>query len=952
MAVWGHPGLGNRPVGLHTLAALVLAFALWVFLTGSAHADDMPDEPSAVVEGSYRNLAVHELGGFRLSRTGNLVTATLGASKSAVQYAARQSPEILFQAPPGFRPQHTVHLHAEGWPVSAEGVLDLEATRPVRFRLRVAPDGSVHHVDGPELDEAGYVGYMISASWPSRDQVGHFHNREVHHNTWHWFSRSGDAVQAVFGSGSSPVQHAARQEVEALFKVPAGYRPTETVVLEVEGYRVDRDGHPLPTLQGPVRFRIQVGAEGTVLYVDGPELDEVGFLAYQVTAQWTAAPAAEFVPLPTVSDADHMCSLNPVVQAAVLATLATGDAPARDCTSVTRDTLATIGELALEFGLHDAPLQRADLAGLIGLRNLSIQMPDVLLQFLSVDLLASQPTLETLDLNFYPKVSHYGLRTYHSLNIEEWQRVPTLSLRLPAVTFRSPMGYPHEFKPYFIEGGVSPRRITGLLDAVSGLVKLSVRARISSCDTPLVVANSNLRELTLTGLLCTYFPHDYLYKLPMLERLTVQSHWLAGVPATFLDRNPRLRFLSLEFQDHNKYRPSDRLGELPRRLLANNPHLEHLSLQGGTLAHESLPNDLFRYSPELREIHVQPSIPGEWLPLNVAAQLTKASPWLTVTPALTGGKELVFSNLTELNLELALSQGEQSQLEGRGCFAPGTALRFPNLKDLSLAYSLPKESSPCVIPDVVYPKLQKLKLTLGDAADPELLVRALRQAPQLTTLTFDSREPLPLSLFAGNPSLETLTVGLRERAVLPDDFLAYTPDLKELSLDAILLRLDGGLKLPPQWLRNVPKLQILSLRGPGKTNYPEDLVDYSPALRYLKLEFMDENIPNNVGGKTLILEHLELHSYHVTRLPDEFLRNTPALEYVFLALGKLASLPQGLLSHAPELEHVDIRGTCSELPEEFLARSHNLNYVSIGDVGRVFNGGYTVAEWLERNRDR
>ena len=169
----------------------------------------------------------------------------------------------------------------------------------------------------------------------------------------------------------------------------------------------------------------------------------------------------------------------------MLAALAPGGDPSRDCTSVTRATLATIEELELKFALDDAPLQRADLADLTGLRSLSIHLPDVLLQFLSIDLFASQSALETLELNLYAEVSHNGLGDYY-LNIEEWQRIPTLALRLPAVTFHSPMSYPWHSIPYVIKGGVSSRRLSGLLDEVPELVKLTVHGRIGSCDVPLV----------------------------------------------------------------------------------------------------------------------------------------------------------------------------------------------------------------------------------------------------------------------------------------------------------------------------------------------------------------------------------------------------------------------------------------------------------------------------------
>ena len=956
---------------------LCLTFILWFVLTGTARADDVPVDRSTRVEGPYANLAVHKQAKFVLARSGGLVTATFGSTQSPVQYAARQEPEILFEIPPGFRPGYPVYVDVEGWPISAEGVLDTEATKPHRFRLRVALDGTVRYVDGPELDEVGHVGYMVSTSWPSNDSVGPYFNRELHRESQYRFSRLDDTVHAVFGSASSPVQHTARQAVEALFKVPEGYRPSETVLLTVEGHHVNRDGTPLSGKNDPVRFQIQVGAEGTTLYVDGPELDEVGYLAYQLHAEWPTPPDLD--PWHPVVEAEHICGLHPDVQAALLSVLAPTGGSTHDCTSISRAELATIEELELFLALDDTPLRRADLAPLTGLTSLSIRMPDVLLQFLSVDLLESQTVLEALELNLYSNVYWYGLTDstwlsntewqargkfsvvgssgsvgWRRFNIDLWRKVPTLALRLPSVDFVHPMWYPHYNKPYRIEGGVSPLRISGLLDQVPGLVKLTVRARIKSCDTPLVVSNPNLKELNLHGLICANPSIDYLYHVPLLEHLTVQSHTLDELPSGFLDRNSHLRSLEITFEDTNKFRPQDRVGDLPQALLANTPRLERLSLQGPTLRPASVPHDLFFHTPELRDVHVEPGILLEWIPPNFAAQVRRVSPYLTVMPTSPrDGQELTFSNLTELRLEIYRSPVEQPPTGTRPCFASGTALRFPILTKLMLMQSWPQEAFSCTVP-LVYPELRNLSLnnmeSLSPVPHPELLVEALQPAPQLTHLWLDSWEALPPSLFADNPLLESLSVHLGGQAALPDDFLTHTPNLVSLNLDASSLK--DELDLPPQWLQNVPKLQTLHIDGPPRTNYPSDLVDYTDDLRHLTLDSMDEEIPRGIGSKTPALEHLELHSYQVTTLPDGFLQNAPMLKHVFLAFGQLASLPEDFLSNAPNLEYLDIRGTFSDLPEQFLAQSHNLSHVHIGDVNRVFNGRYSLDEWLQREQSK
>ena len=417
--------------------------------------------------------------------------------------------------------------------------------------------------------------------------------------------------------------------------------------------------------------------------------------------------------------------------------------------------------------------------------------------------------------------------------------------------------------------------------------------------------------------MCKNLPHDYLYHLPRLEHLTVQSYNLRGLPSGFLDWSPHLRTLTIEFEAFNKYAPPEyRTEELPRRLLANTPRLEHLYIEGGELKSETLPDDLLLYTSELREIHLDPGIALARIPPNVAAQLRAASPSLTVTPAsLKEGQELVFANLAELKLHV----GGLSPTGTERCFAPGTTLRFPNLTELTLSLrGRPKNTSTCVVPDLVYPELRRLELL--DGSDSEHLVHALQHAPQLTHLLLYAwtlpPSALPPSLFADNPLLETLKIVLREPTVLPNDFLAYTPNLVSLSV-----KNGNFIDLPPWWLRRVPKLQTLHIYDPSRTSFPTDFLDHTGNLR-----------------------HLELYTYQVATLPDNFLRNAPNLKHVRLHALELASLPEDFLSDAPNLEFVDVRGVFTELPERFLAGSPQIIKVSVG--------GYPLAEWLQIHQNR
>ena len=108
---------------------------------------------------------MHRGGRYRLQRRGDLVEATLITSSSAVQFAARQQPQVLFTLPPGYRPPFPVLRRVVGQPVLADGSPDPASPAPRPFRLQLEPDGRVRYLDHPDVADLGYLAYTLHLAW-------------------------------------------------------------------------------------------------------------------------------------------------------------------------------------------------------------------------------------------------------------------------------------------------------------------------------------------------------------------------------------------------------------------------------------------------------------------------------------------------------------------------------------------------------------------------------------------------------------------------------------------------------------------------------------------------------------------------------------------------------------------------------------------------------------------
>ena len=385
------------------LGGLAVALGLWASLMappawaqGAVVTDVVPQ---VLLQDDYDNLMVHAEGRYQLWRDGSRVIAIFRSQGSAVQYAARQDPQVLFIVPLGFRPEEPLVLEGHGWPLQPDGTENRAAGQPQGFRMAVGVDGTVRYLDGPELDEVGHLAYVLATTWYTPETSGVYAHPTEHHRSRFALRRTGETVTGILSTARSPVQHYARQAPSVLFVVPPGYRPSEPVVIEVqEAQHVDAGGHVLDDSPERQTFRLRVEPDGTVRYVDDAGVDEVGYLSYAVAVAW---PTAELPLLHSSSSSvkADVCHRHAALQTELLSLLETRDGRVRTCGDITWADLASVTGLELDFGLGNATPTARDLGGLLGLRRLDLSWP--VLRPLPSDLLSRLPRLPALQLELY-----------------------------------------------------------------------------------------------------------------------------------------------------------------------------------------------------------------------------------------------------------------------------------------------------------------------------------------------------------------------------------------------------------------------------------------------------------------------------------------------------------------------------------------------------------------------
>ena len=651
------------------------------------------DEAALLMAGTF---ATGE-GSYRLMRLGDTVTATLAfpvADGSAAGLSAH-----LFTVPAGFRParEATWTVPATVW-VSASGSESSEAIGP-SFDLRVHRDGKVVHVAPPRP-----AGYVATVTWRTADpgwmEVRGAYAPSRGDGTGRYSLRR-DGVQVtatVTGEHGVP-------DTSVLFRVPAGFRPVQTVR---QAGMLDAAGCPVLTLE--------VRPEGTVHLTGGSAETGAEPLAHETTLTWTAGA--------------DVCQRHPRVQAFLLRILWLDS-----CAEVTWTDLASMDSLDLGSGAFPAatldawlegvsPQQVHDLADpglrlpmdflahVPGLESLTLEVPadrtrlsaDLLvhvpglrsltlksegLRELPPDLLAHVPGLEALTLEVE------GLRELPSGLLVHVPRLESLTLEVPASQTRLPvdlLAHVPELRFLTLKGAELRELPPRLLAHVPRLWSLDLEA-------------PELREL----------PSNLLVPARSLGGLTLDTPGLATLPSNLLAATPALYTFTLK---------APGLRELPPDLLAHTPGLEYLTLETAEL--KELPPDLLPSSPRL------------WTITLKAAELTKLpTRFLIHTPGLIR-LTLEASGLRELPPDFLAHTPELSELtlkvNGLTGLPPDFLFHAPRLSGLTLEASGLTELPPDFLAHV--PGLQSL--TLKSEGLTELPSDFLTHTPRLWNVTLET----------------------------------------------------------------------------------------------------------------------------------------------------------------------------------------------------------------------
>ena len=239
------------------------------------------------VAGVYADQAEHWGGRYRVQHQGRQVTVTLATHRSRVVNG--EPPRLLFRLPEGYRPVLPVTWTAAAWPMTIQGRSRPEAAITTVI-LEARPDGTVHHVDAPSLDGAGYVGYRTAMTWATNEatlqlfMAGSF-TPTANAGTYR-LMRHGNTVTATL---ASPAADGATAELAPfLFTVPVGFRPVEEVTWTVPATAlipagVSASGSEPRGASGSA-FDLRVNRDGTVVHMDPPS--PTGYVA---TTVWHTA---------------------------------------------------------------------------------------------------------------------------------------------------------------------------------------------------------------------------------------------------------------------------------------------------------------------------------------------------------------------------------------------------------------------------------------------------------------------------------------------------------------------------------------------------------------------------------------------------------------------------------------------------------------------------------------
>ena len=828
----------------------------------------------------------------------------------------------------------------------------------------------------------------VQKAEPTAIQRGEFDNLEVHPKGQYHLWRQGTQVTATFSSIGSAVQYVVRQKPQVLFTVPAGFRPATTEMREVEGWPV-KEGWLDTAVLIPTRFRVQIAASGAVRYLDGPELSEVGHLAYVLDTTWftpetsgtynnreerqkgryalrRTGPTVTGTFTTTRSTVQHRASPEP----AVLFTVPVGYRPER--------------RLVIEVkAAHAADLAGHGVAGRLDGQTSRLQVdPNGEVRYVNeagVDEVSYQAntvavTWATAEAPPWPEIPPDGA--------DVCQRHPAvreaLQLELADVS----------------EGERFCAEVTWADLAGVAQLELKVGPGHPALQARDLAGLTGLMALTLRSpyFQMRWWPADLLAQTPLLQELAVEWYQVrlpvplvASAPPLALvhwalahqgdEQVPGYRSRSQRNRDHIpareaaflSYAPGVErlalrgLGDLAGDLLAHNSQLTHLTLVGDRLV---LPGDLLVHNSQLTHLTLGRlgSFPEkglaftpqlQFLELDVGRDECHSCPRALVK--LPEGMLAHSPQLRQL-----IIRGDDLEILPAGLLAHNHRLQVLHLDLISKS----------ILPDGLLahtPQLRILKITAGAGGlSGDLPVDLLHDAPLLEQVDLPGILRLPPALLAYNPQLQQLSLG--SVGSLPPALLAHNPQLRQLSLGPVgslppallahnpqlrQLSLLGSVgSLPPGLLANNPQLEQLSLVVEG--SLPPDLLVHSPRLQQLSLggtlETLPENLlahngqlqslywylpalaalPENLLAHNGQLQTLRLNTSALSELPENLLAHNSQLQSLYWYLPALAALPENLLAHNGQLQTLRWHMTAlTELPENLLAHNGQLQSLTI-----------------------
>ncbi len=526
------------------------------------------------VGGVYTDQAAHWGGQYRVLREGRQVTATLAVHRAPVGQGA--PPHPLFRLPEGYRPPWPITWTTAARPMTAGG-RPLPEAPAVTVILEARPDGTVHHLDAPTLDGAGYAGYRTAITWIAEGTLpllmtGTFPAAAGAGSVR--LERQGDTVTATLAV--PPVDGLGTGSAH-LFTVPTGFRPvaaaTWTVPVTAQVPVGDEDD---PEAAGGAVLELRVHRDGRVTQVNPPR--QVGFAA---TAVWRTA------------DPEWM---------EVRGTYVAPGGGGTGTYSLRRDgTLVT----ATVTGRHGVPPSSVLFTVPAGFRPARTVHRSV-----AVDKAGCHP--RPLEVRPQGTVRFWAVRA--QTGAEPLVHATTMTWTAGAdVCQRHPWVQAALRRPGLARDSCAEITWTDL----ASVKRLDLKPAATLEGTPPLQAHdliglTGLQTLVLQGdVWFPAVPADFLFHIPALEALDLSSSRLR-LPPGFLAHAPELRRLvlrdvdpeglfflppGLEVKDVEV--PSG-LVELLPGLLAQVPELEHLTLDTPRLT--ALPVDFQTDTPNLREV--------------------------------------------------------------------------------------------------------------------------------------------------------------------------------------------------------------------------------------------------------------------------------------------------------------------------------------------------------------